>query len=80
MDNHYPTATKVRLVMGPFNTHILSSLYEAFDPETARRLVKRLKIPDTSIHGSWLNLADIEMSVRPCKVWIEKYHRLTTLV
>ncbi|MDW7672365.1 MAG: transposase, partial [Bacillota bacterium] len=63
LEIHYPTATKVRLVMDNLNTHTLSSLYEAFDPETARRLAKRLEIHYTPKHGSWLNIAEIELSV-----------------
>lgn len=61
LDIHYPKAIKIRLVMDNLNTHNLASLYEAFDPETARRLAKRLEIHYTPKHGSWLNIAEIEL-------------------
>ena len=60
---HYPNAGKIKLVMDNWNTHNLSSLYEAFDPETALNLAKRLEIHYTPKHGSWLNIAEIELSV-----------------
>ena len=63
VDEHYPKAEKVVLVMDNLNTHNLSSLYEAFAPEEARRLAKRLEIHYTPEHGSWLNMAEIEQSV-----------------
>ena len=62
LDVDYPDCSKVRLVMDNLNTHSLSSLYEAFCPETARRLAKRLEIHYTPKHGSWLNIAEIELS------------------
>ncbi len=62
LDVHYPYALKVRLVMDNLNTHSIASLYEAFEPETARRLAKRLEIHHTPKHGSWLNIAEIELS------------------
>ncbi|TEB07375.1 hypothetical protein Psch_00926 [Pelotomaculum schinkii] len=51
------------LVMDNLNTHTLASLYEAFTPDVARRLAKRLEIHYTPKHGSWLNIAEIELSV-----------------
>jgi hypothetical protein len=62
LEVHYPDTPKIRLVMDNLNTHSISSLYEAFDPETARRLAKRLEIHFTPKHGSWLNIAEIELS------------------
>ena len=62
LEVHYPDAPKIRLVMDNLNTHSISSLYEAFEPETARRLAKRLEIHYTPKHGSWLNIAEIELS------------------
>ncbi len=62
LDVYYPDASKIRLVMDNLNTHAISSLYQAFDPETARRLAKRLEIHYTPKHGSWLNIAEIELS------------------
>lgn len=63
LEVHYPDTPKIRLVMDNLNTHSISSLYEAFPPETARRLAKRLEIHYTPKHGSWLNIAEIELSV-----------------
>ena len=63
LDERYPLATKVRLVMDNLNTHNTASLYEAFPPEEARRLAERLEIHCTPKHGSWLNIAEIELSV-----------------
>jgi hypothetical protein len=59
----YPHAAKVVLVMDNLNTHSIASLYEAFDPETARALAARLEIHYTPKHGSWLNMAETELSV-----------------
>ena len=55
-------AEKVVLVMDNLNTHKIASLYEAFPPERARRIVERLEIHHTPVHGSWLNMAEIELS------------------
>lgn len=61
-DERYPNAVKVRLVMDNLNTHDVASFYEAFDPAEARRLAGRLEIHYTPKHGSWLNIAEIELS------------------
>lgn len=58
----YPEAETVVLVMDNLNTHGIGSLYEAFDPETAFALAQRLEIHHTPRHGSWLNIAEIELS------------------
>jgi len=62
LDIHYPDAEKVCLVCDNLNTHKLGSLYETFAPEEARRLARRLEIHYTPKHGSWLNMAEIELS------------------
>lgn len=59
----YPLATKVILVCDNLNTHAPASLYKAFEPSVARRLLERLEIHYTPKHGSWLNIAEIELSV-----------------
>jgi DDE superfamily endonuclease len=59
----HPDAEKVVLVMDNLNTHKLASLYETFPPEQARRIGERLEIHHTPKHGSWLNMAEIELSV-----------------
>ncbi|MCD5412859.1 MAG: transposase, partial [Dehalococcoidia bacterium] len=58
----YPEAERIRLVCDNLNTHKLGSLYEAFPPEVARQLARRLEIHYTPKHGSWLNIAEIELS------------------
>jgi hypothetical protein len=62
LDEQYPEAEKVTLVMDNLNTHNTSSLYEAFPPEEAFRLAQRLEIHYTPKHGSWLNIAECELS------------------
>ncbi len=62
LDERYAAAIKVRLVMDNLNTHDLASLYETFPPAEARRLAERLEIHYTPKHGSWLNIAEIELS------------------
>jgi len=62
LDERYPNAKQVRLVLDNLNTHCLASLYEMFPPQEARRLAERLEIHYTPKHGSWLNMAEIELS------------------
>ena len=62
VDGRYRDATKVVLVMDQLNTHTAASLYEAFSPAEAKRIAKRLEIHHTPKHGSWLNMAEIELS------------------
>ena len=62
LDKRYPKAIKVLLVMDNLNTHNVASLYETFEPCEARRLAERLEIHYTPKHGSWLNMAEIELS------------------
>jgi transposase len=63
VDERFPDADLIRVVMDQLNTHKPASLYEAFVPEEARRLLKRLEFHYTPKHGSWLNMAEIELSV-----------------
>lgn len=62
LQERYPEAIKVRLVMDNLNTHGIASLYDTFPPAEARRLADRLEIHHTPKHGSWLNIAEIELS------------------
>lgn len=62
-DEAYPTSQKIRVVLDNLNTHKPASLYEAFDPQEARRIRKRLEFHYTPKHGSWLNMAEIEFSI-----------------
>lgn len=59
----YPEAKKIILVMDNLNTHSTASFYETFPPDEARRMADRLEIHYTPKHGSWLNIAEIELSV-----------------
>jgi hypothetical protein len=63
VDVRYPSAEKMVLVQDNLNTHTLASLYEAFPPEEARRLIDKLEVHSTPKHGSWLNRAAIELGV-----------------
>jgi hypothetical protein len=63
LDEDYPEAKQVTLICDNLNTHKMASLYEAFEPSEARRLAKRLDIRYTPKHGSWLNIAEVELSV-----------------
>jgi len=63
VEERYADAEKVVLVMDNLNTHKTASLYHTFSPEVARRLASRLEIHYTPKHGSWLNIAEIELSV-----------------
>ena len=62
-DVHYPGAEKFVIVMDNLNTHSSSSFYETFAPEEARRLTNRFELHYTPKHGSWLDMAEIELSV-----------------
>jgi DDE superfamily endonuclease len=63
IDVHYPSAEQIVLVQDNLNTHTPASLYEAFDPAEAKRLAGRLELHYTPKHGSWLNMAEIELAV-----------------
>jgi hypothetical protein len=63
VDVTYPRAKRITLVMDNLNTHTGASLYKAFPPEDARRILDKLEIHYTPKHGSWLNMAEIELSV-----------------
>jgi hypothetical protein len=63
LEVHYPQARKVRLVQDNLNTHDGASLYEAFPPEQARRLLDRVEFHYTPKHGSWVNMAETEISI-----------------
>lgn len=62
-DESYPDAEKIIVVLDNLNTHTPAAFYSAFEPEEARRLVNRFEFHFTPKHGSWLNMAEIELSV-----------------
>jgi hypothetical protein len=63
LDRRYSDAKRVTLVLDNLNTHTIGSLYETFPPEEAHRIAQRLELHYTPKHGSWLNIAEIELSV-----------------
>jgi len=63
VDDIYPKAEQIVLVMDNLNTHTKASLYEAFEPAEAKRIADKLEIHYTPKHGSWLNMAEVEISV-----------------
>jgi hypothetical protein len=60
---HFPNAPKIKLVLDNLNTHVIASLYKVFPPKEARELAKRIEIHYTPKHGSWLNIAEITISI-----------------
>jgi hypothetical protein len=63
VDVHFPQAEVIRVVLDNLNTHSPAALYEVFEPQEARRIVRKLEFHYTPKHGSWLNMAEIEISV-----------------
>jgi hypothetical protein len=63
VDVHYPDAELVRVVLDNLSTHTAGALYEAFEPEEARRILRRVEFHYVPKHGSWLNMAEIEIGV-----------------
>jgi DDE superfamily endonuclease len=63
VDVRYPHAERVTVIHDQLNTHVPSALYETFEPEEARRILDKLELHYTPKHGSWLNMAEIELSV-----------------
>ena len=79
LDVDYPEAKYVVLVCDNLNTHTLGSLYETFSPAEARRLAQRLDVRYTPKHGSWLNVAEIELSVMTKQCLDRRIPDITTL-
>jgi hypothetical protein len=63
VDRHFPDADRIRVVLDNLNTHTPASLYEAFSPDEARRILRKLEFHYTPVHGSWLNMAELEFSL-----------------
>jgi hypothetical protein len=63
VDEAYPEVEIIRLVQDNLNTHLPGSLYDAFAPSEARRLLRKLEFHYTPVHGSWLNMAEIEIAI-----------------
>lgn len=63
VDERYPQADKIGVIQDQLNTHVKASLYKAFEPKEAKRILDKLEFHYTPKHGSWLNMAEIELSV-----------------
>jgi hypothetical protein len=63
VDRHFPDAERIRLVLDNLNTHTPAALYETFPAAEARRILKKLEFHYTPVHGSWLNMAELEFSM-----------------
>jgi hypothetical protein len=76
VDDVHPRATIIRIVLDHMSTHKPAALYETFSPEEARRILRKLEFHYTPKHGSWLNMAEIELSVfgRTIKNYIPEEH------
>lgn len=79
LDGRYRDAERVVLVMDQLNTHSPASLYEAFPPEEAKRLADRLEVHHTPKHGSWLNMAEVELSALARQCLARRIARRDTL-
>lgn len=79
LEVHYPDAPKICLVMDNLNTHSVASLYETFSPVKARELARRLEIHYTPKHGSWLNIAEIELSAMTAQCLGRRISNLNSL-
>lgn len=80
LDTRYPEAERIRLVCDNLNTHGIGSLYEAFPPEQARGLASRLEIHYPPKHGSWLNIAEIELRALSLQCLDRRIPDLETLI
>jgi hypothetical protein len=69
VDDAYPDAVLIRVVLDNLNTHTVAALYETFDAPEANRIRKRLEFHYTPKHGSWLNMAEIEFSIFARQAW-----------
>jgi hypothetical protein len=78
-DKYYPAAKKIRLVMDNYCTHKASALYEAFAPEEAKRIWDRFEFIYTPKHGSWLNMAEIELHVLTGQCLNRRIDKLETM-
>lgn len=79
VDIYYPNNEKVILISDNLNTHNISAFYEAFDAETARKLARKIEFQHTPKHGSWLNIAEIELSVMSRQCLATRVPSLDTL-
>ena len=79
-DEYYPSAKKIRLVMDNLNTHKPAALYETFPPEEAKRIWDRFEFIYTPKHGSWLNMAEIELNVLMGQCLNRRIDKMETII
>ena len=79
-DKYYPSAKKIRLVMDNLNTHKPAALYESFSPEEAKRIWDRFEFIYTPKHGSWLNMAEIELNVLMGQCLNRRIDKMETII
>lgn len=79
VDEHYPRARVVRVVMDNLSTHAAGALYQAYGADEARRILRRLEFHFTPKHGSWLNMAEIEIGVLKSQCLDRRIESLTRL-
>jgi hypothetical protein len=79
VDVHFPDVHLIRVVLDNLNTHSPAALYEAFAPEEARRILRKLEFHFTPKHGSWLNMAEIEISILSRQCLKQRLGRLEQL-
>ena len=79
VDEMYPEAEKIILIMDNLNTHKAASLYKEYPPEEARRIIKKLELHYTPKHGSWLNIAEIELNVMTRQCLSRRIDNIDTL-
>jgi len=79
VDEAFPHALKIRLVLDNLNTHKIASLYQTFAPDEARRIARRLAFHFTPVHASWLNMAEIELAVLTKQCLNRRFPSLTEL-
>jgi hypothetical protein len=79
VDMKYPEAQVVRVILDNLNTHRAAALYEAFEPAEARRILRRLEFHYTPKHGSWLNMAELELAVFQRQCWDRRIADKATL-
>lgn len=63
VDRHYPRAKRIRVILDNLSTHTGAALYKSFDPQEARRILRKIEFPYTPKHASWLNMVEIEIGV-----------------
>jgi transposase len=80
VDMHFPVAEKIRVVLDNLSTHTPGALYEVYAPAEARRILRKLEFHFTPVHGSWLNMAEIELAVLARQCLNRRIPAITTMI